>query len=108
PIDHPEILLPALIIVATKLLFPFQRSQLSSLDLEGVPALKLDWAKWAQSQGDLEDGSVSHSRKTKPSFQDMNADKIVSMPAEELDSYFKRILTLVDNRSKTPCAKPTW
>jgi hypothetical protein len=84
--------------VATKLLFPFQRSQLSSLDLEGVPALKLDWAKWTQAQGDLENSTTSSRTQRFP--LDMGADKIVSMSAEELDSYFKRILTLVENRSK--------
>ena len=99
PIDHPEIILVSLIIVATKLLFPLQDNQLSSLDFGGVSApLKIDWKTWAKIEEHSE-SSVSLSGSTS-NFQDMSAEKVVAMTEEELDGYFSHISSLIDKKSK--------
>ncbi len=50
PLDHPEIVLVALLIVATKLCFPFADDQDSLL--KGVNGIsRLSWSQWVECIG---------------------------------------------------------
>lgn len=98
PVDDPDILLVALVIVATKLLFPFRCSQVPPFYYKGVSVLRLDWDKWAEAQQDS--GGFTLPSRSKTSFNDISADKVITMTDEELASYFSRVASLIETKSK--------
>ena len=85
--------------MATKLLFPFEDGQLSSLNFGGVSAaLRVDWKRWTEVK-EYSENSIILSGSTS-SFEDMSADKVVTMTEEELNGYFSHISSLIDKKSE--------
>ncbi|KND90305.1 RNA polymerase I-specific transcription initiation factor rrn7 [Tolypocladium ophioglossoides CBS 100239] len=100
PLDHPEIRLVALLILATKLCFPFKGNQPSTDGLGTAYIPHFDWETWKQ-------GLVQHPEEEELSnkaaqFEAVTPNQVVQMNDEELDAYFAHIAGLVDNRNENP------
>lgn len=98
PLDHPEIRLVTLLILATKLCFPFKGNQPSTEGLGTAYLPRFEWETWRQ-------GLVQHPEDEELSnkvakFEAMTPNQVVHMNDEELDAYFAHITGLVDKRSK--------
>lgn len=99
-LDYPEIRLIALLIVATKLSFPFSEdtsiSQPSNFDSFEMP--RLDWESWRRGKQGL---PTQHDKKIgKYDFNKVTPSQIVSMDDEELDVYFAHVSSFIDVTSK--------
>lgn len=90
----------ALLIVATKLYFPFPEntsiSQLQNASPLQMPTL--DWDRWQRGKSNL---PTQHDTKTsKFDFDKVTPSQVVSMPDDELDAYFAHVSSLIDTTSK--------
>ncbi|KAL6858485.1 hypothetical protein J3F83DRAFT_750966 [Trichoderma novae-zelandiae] len=104
-LDYPEIRLMALLIVATKLYFPFPEnasvSQLHNANSLEMPIL--DWERWRQGKSIL---PTQHERKTtKFDFDKVTPSQVVSMADDELDAYFAHVSSLIDSTNDNPITK---
>lgn len=92
PIDVPETLVAALMVVSTKLLFPFWRDGLQH-------SLRFDWDKWTEAIQEFQD---EHSGQTGPAtdFSDVTVDRILSMAGKEFDDYLSHVSSFIDRTSK--------
>lgn len=99
-LDYPEIRLMALLVVATKLSFPFSEdtsiSQPTSFDVLEMP--KLDWERWRRGKHSLP--TQQETKTGKYDFNKVTPSQIVSMDDEELDAYFAHVSSLIDVTSK--------
>lgn len=100
-LDYPEIRLIALLIVATKLSFPFSEntsiSQPPNFDSLEMP--RLDWEKWRRG---IEGLPTQHDTKTgNYDFNKVTPSQVVSMDDEQLDAYFAHVSSLIDVTSKS-------
>ena len=97
PIDHPEVLLISVLMVATKICFPltFAQSPLSEDNITSIP--RLDWQAWGQviSQAPGRDQPSS----SKLDIDSITPEQVVSMTDSELDEYFSRVASLNDKKS---------
>lgn len=100
PLDHPEIVPVALIIVATKLCFPFVDDHPASLGQGLNDGARLNWEQWIDGIANpIRDQKQSEKRLN---YDEMTPDRIVSMTDEELDAYFAHVASLVDKTSPNP------
>lgn len=99
-LDYPEIRLIALLIVATKLSFPFSEdtsiSQPANFDSLEMP--KLDWERWRRGKQSLP--KQQETKTGKYDFNKVTPSQIVSMDDEELDAYFAHVSSLIDVTSR--------
>ncbi|KAI6780439.1 uncharacterized protein J7T54_007288 [Emericellopsis cladophorae] len=102
PIDHPEILATALVVVAAKLWLPLENGQVPQLSLGSAHAGKFSWQRWSDLMGDPE--SVLSSSAEQP-YQDVTVEQVTSMDDAELDRYFAHVAGLVDDSSENPLAE---
>lgn len=96
PVDHPEILLIALLVIAAKLCFPFSTSN------GKLGSTVFDWNKWANSRLICESQPSAN-----PSMSDYSAEEIVSLSEDDLDQYFGEMAILNDIKSKLPSQTKT-
>ncbi|PTB42778.1 hypothetical protein M441DRAFT_162493 [Trichoderma asperellum CBS 433.97] len=104
-LDYPEIRLVALLIVATKLSFPFSENTSISHtpNFGSIEMPRLDWARWRRGKEGL---PTQHDTKTgKYDFNKVTPSQIVSMDDEELDAYFAHVSSLIDVTSDNPITK---
>lgn len=100
PLDHPEIVPVAVIVVATKLCFPFAADHHPLLGQDNNSIPLLDWTQWMDGIGTpMEDRKQAEKE---PNFDGMTPGRVVAMTDEELDAYFAHISSLVDKKSKIP------
>lgn len=97
-LDHPEILLMAITVVAAKLSFPFQsyRSLLHEVDTNHNQKFK--WTKWRQYMKEHGDGL--RLSDDEPNFDEITVDDVARMTPQELDAYFAHIASSIDKRSE--------
>lgn len=93
--DHPEILLVALLVVATKLTFPFKGTS-SPLELRFTPAF--DWNKWSKVRNELSKHAAPEAKR--PSFGKVTAENVASMNDDELSAYFAHVSSFIDRNSE--------
>lgn len=97
-IDHPEIVPVALIVVATKLCFPFSNDYPSILGQGTGSRLSLNWEEWTRAVSKpIEDGKQAEKL---PSFDDLTPDRLATMTDEQLDAFYAHVSSLVDKPSK--------
>ncbi|KAL6881640.1 hypothetical protein HDV57DRAFT_496918 [Trichoderma longibrachiatum] len=104
-LDYPEIRLMALLVVATKLYFPFpENSSISHLqNASSLELPKLDWARWRQGRSNL---PTQHEKETtKFDFDKVTPSQVVSMADDELDAYFAHVSSLIDSTNDNPITK---
>jgi RNA polymerase I-specific transcription initiation factor RRN7 len=99
-LDYPEIRLIALLIVATKLTFPFSEDTSISqpADLGSLEIPKFDWQRWRQGKQKLH--TQQETKTGKYDFNKVTPSQVVSMDDEELDAYFAHVSSLIDITSK--------
>lgn len=104
-LDYPEIRLIALLVVATKLSFPFSEdtsiSQPATFDSLEMP--KLDWERWRRGKQSLP--TQQETKTGKYDFKKVTPSQIVSMDDGELDAYFAHVSSLIDVTSDNPITK---
>ncbi|EPS27904.1 hypothetical protein PDE_02848 [Penicillium oxalicum 114-2] len=86
-LDLPEVQLMALIVIATKLIFPFD-------DLTRCPATTkepatqiMDWARWARAQADFAYHEQSHGKIANEGAIQLTDKDVLTMAPSELDDY---------------------
>lgn len=87
---YPEIRLMGLIVIATKLLFPFDKEKRYPRSANDMSALKMDWDLWVQLQTGKPDTSTDRGRDAHLSFEDaftMTEKKSVGLADDRLDEY---------------------
>lgn len=104
PIDQPEILIPALLVVGTKLCFPFPTKQGSLLSQADGLALRFNWQKWTSlKEGTGEEYKTLYADSQ---FRNTTAEQVVSMDDGQLDSYLGYMSHLVHSESKLDTTHP--
>lgn len=99
-IDQPEVLLIAVVVVATKLCFPLHGGSSPCLSIDRERDLRLDWKEWAGNMDELT--NTPNEFMNKPTFDDITADRVTSMSLKELDTYFAHLASSIDKRSRLP------
>ncbi|KAH6607866.1 eukaryotic translation initiation factor 5a [Trichoderma cornu-damae] len=95
-LDYPEIRLMALLVVATKLCFPFPDDNLGA-QIQNASCLRaptFDWERWRQGKGDLP--TQRDARASNFNFDKVTPSQVVSMADDELDAYFAHVSSLID------------
>ena len=98
-LDHPEILLAALLIVATKLCFPFHQTSHSLLDVDSGSVTRFDWSQWnLRIAGPFAESKASQEG---PNYDHVKTEHVVAMTDDELDAYLSHVASFVDNPSES-------
>ncbi|KAK5998204.1 Ubiquitin [Cladobotryum mycophilum] len=99
-LDHPEIRLVALLVVATKLCFPFDsiRSPIQYSNSIYLPLF--NWDEWGADKIEMLGQRDASSDKTM--FDNITPGQVAVMNSEELDAYFAHISSLIDKRNENP------
>ncbi|KAG5931485.1 hypothetical protein E4U53_001747 [Claviceps sorghi] len=86
PFDHPELRLVAFLVVSTKLSFPLNQGQRSSL--VGLRHLmpRMDWDRWKTEYTENLARYKSQMLEC-PSFEDLTPEKITNLEDEEFDAF---------------------
>ena len=100
PVDQPEILLVASLIVATKICFPNDESVTRHPQHGFAPLPRLSWAKWQETIVQLPGNSSKISPVLPVELPKVTAHQIVDMPDDELADFFSRLASLTDGQSK--------
>lgn len=96
-LDHPEILLMAVTIVAAKLSFPFQSYQSLVHAVNTNHNQKFKWNKWQRYM--KEHGDALRLSDDESNFDQITVDDVARMTPQELDAYFAHIASSIDRRS---------
>ncbi|PHH73850.1 hypothetical protein CDD82_5239 [Ophiocordyceps australis] len=88
PLDSPEILLIALVVVATKLCFPFK---LCNPLIKGLPLMK--WDCWKQASPD-EPKQHKQGYGRRGRFDRVTPNQVVNMCDSDLEAYFQHIASI--------------
>ncbi|RFU78395.1 eukaryotic translation initiation factor 5a [Trichoderma arundinaceum] len=95
-LDYPEIQLMALLVVATKLSFPFPDNT-SIPQLQNASSLQMptfDWERWRRGKDVLP--TQQDTKTSKFDFDKVTPSQVVSMADDELDAYFAHVSSLID------------
>ncbi|PHH62262.1 hypothetical protein CDD81_7322 [Ophiocordyceps australis] len=94
PLDSPEIQLIALVIVATKLCFPFK---LGDQLIKGLPLL--DWDCWKASLDESKQHKEAGGRQGR--FDHVTPSQVVNMCDSDLDAYFQHIESMASMHTES-------
>lgn len=98
-LDNPELQLAALLVVATKLCFPFKGRQMPPAgELSGIELPFFDWGEWSSATRKRLD---ENKERDIADFKDMVPERVVSMGDEELDAYFAHVSSFIDKESES-------
>ncbi|KAF7560758.1 hypothetical protein G7046_g3386 [Stylonectria norvegica] len=96
-IDHPETLLVASIIVATKLCLPFANDYPLVQITDMRQNFRFSWDDWREY---IKEPVVeSQAIDDESMFDKVAADEIISMTPEQLDAYFAHIASTIDKKN---------
>jgi hypothetical protein len=87
-----------LLIVATKLCFPFQHHQSHLLVFNTIHTSQVDWKQWGQLM--KESAEEPRNLPMLSDYEDITVDQVVSMSDTDLEQYFNFISSLIDAKSK--------
>lgn len=95
-VDHPEILMMALLIVSAKLCYSLDGRNAALSWIQSIP--RLDWRKWktAYDERTPERQPPEHEK-----YEDITATQVSAMPPEELNEYLAHLASRHDHRSKS-------
>lgn len=97
PIDQPEILIPALLVVGTKICFPFSSEQKSLLPAVKDLGLAFDWQKWIELKG-----NYAEQHKTLDAddqFREVSLEQV--MDHGQLDDFLRYMASQINLRSES-------
>lgn len=94
-VDHPEIKMIALLVVAAKLCYPLNGSAAASTGIKSLP--RLNWEAWkaAYKQRTPEPPPPEHEK-----YADVTATQVADMSGPELDDYLAYLANLNEHKSK--------
>lgn len=98
PLDHPEIRLVALLVVATKLCFPLGDKQSPLRSLGGPRLPRFDWEVWKQGLSSPPGNGTS--TRDEANFAAMTPAQVAQMSDHDFEAYSAQILSSVDKKSK--------
>lgn len=78
----PEVRLMALVVITTKLLFPFDDIERTPLSAEDPPALSFDWSQWVRIQSEEGETRLRFDRAL-----DLSEADIMDLADDKLDDY---------------------
>lgn len=81
-LDHPDILLAASVVFATKLLYPFDGKYRRPLNYRDPSSLRIDWSKWRELMRDPEDEKLERRDINK-----LEAEDVWTLSDEKIDDY---------------------
>lgn len=93
PLHNPEIRLIALLIVATKLCFPFSGGSPLTVSNDGLTLPSFDWNSWQAAKG-------QPSPDEPRTFDDVTPSDVANMTDDDLDAYFRHIASFLEKKSK--------
>lgn len=96
PVDQPEMLVAALLVVGAKLCFPFSANQQPLVS--GTTDLNFNWEEW-QSRN-LDKGKEYVKLYSDSQFRDIKVEQVLSMNNEHLDDYLQYMSNLILDESK--------
>ncbi|OAR01752.1 hypothetical protein LLEC1_06780 [Akanthomyces lecanii] len=95
PLHNPEIRLIALLIVATKLCFPFNGGSPLTVSDDGLTLPSFDWNTWQSAKGQSSPGKPR-------SFDGVTPSDVASMTDDDLDAYFRHIASFLEKKNTNP------
>lgn len=98
-LNHPEIVLVALLVVASKLCLPFEHVTSLASRSEKPPSLKFDWRQWSDAR--------SRPTHEKTTFDNVTAEEVAAMDEKELDAYFSHVSSFISQKSEALEAAPS-
>lgn len=93
PLHNPEIRLIALLIVATKLCFPFNGGSPLTVSEDGLTLPSFDWSSWQSAKGQ----PVEEKGRT---FEGVTPNDVANMTDDDLDAYFRHIASFLEKKSE--------
>lgn len=96
-INDPDTLLLAVVVVSTKLCFPFENVAQAERDDDKLLLPKMDWSKWMDI---METSSTEELPMKEVDYKSITTEQLVSMNPEELDKFFAKAAAEVDIRSR--------
>ncbi|KAH7375602.1 hypothetical protein B0T11DRAFT_270606 [Plectosphaerella cucumerina] len=93
-IDHPEILLVSIVVLATQYCFPFEDVGLPDQHGTYVQIPQMDWAKWEELMAPI----MNRARDSEElDYKTVTAADITNMTPEQLEKYFTHMSLQLDN-----------
>ncbi|KAG5983834.1 hypothetical protein E4U55_006984 [Claviceps digitariae] len=86
PFDHPELRLVAFLVVSTKLVFPLNHGQCSSMVSLRNFMPRMDWNRW-KTEYTENLARYKSQMLERPSFEDLTPNKITNLEDEEFDAF---------------------
>lgn len=87
-LSYPEVQLMSLMVVATKLLFPFDSTKRFPRSLNDPGAFRMDWNTWLAAKSDFDSALSSSESSIKPgTHMALKDTDILDMSDEQLDEY---------------------
>ncbi|WQF80093.1 Putative RNA polymerase I transcription initiation factor TAF1B/Rrn7 [Colletotrichum destructivum] len=96
-IHQPEILLIAILVLATMHCFPFEGSTSFARNENNFTVPRLDWEEWRRI---MAPALSPESSRTTIDYTDVTASQIISMKPGELDEYFAHLSLLADTQGE--------
>lgn len=97
-LSYPEIHLMALLLIGTRICFPFEGSPLNFY-VDGQQALPaFDWASWHAA---MEDASVPKGSAL--DLSNVKPGQVAVMTDDELKDYFEHVSSFIEKRSEYRC-----
>lgn len=96
PLDHPEIQLVALLVVATKLCFPLGNGNSPLQDPGGVRLPHFDWDTW--KQGFLPPLGHGEALRSNADFEETTPAQVASMGDEDFEAYLAHVVRVAGDR----------
>ncbi|KAI9375680.1 RNA polymerase I-specific transcription initiation factor Rrn7 [Aspergillus egyptiacus] len=87
PLDKPELQLVTLVVIATKLLFPFDDIQRHPTSAQEPTVQEIDWSAWVEVQSHFERRGASSGRIGKGKEILVNEGDVLTMTPDQLDEY---------------------
>jgi RNA polymerase I-specific transcription initiation factor RRN7 len=98
----PDVQLIVLIVIATKLLFPFDDLKRYPTTSKEPAAQTMDWSKWARSQEDFSSDSFFGENIGKGTALQVTDKDVMNMTNEQMDNYMDWYASNWLDTSKTP------
>ncbi|OAA69033.1 Ubiquitin subgroup [Cordyceps fumosorosea ARSEF 2679] len=92
PLQIPEIRLVALLIVATKLCFPFTGGSPLTQSDQGLTLPSFDWRSWQSAKSEP-------SQDMSRTFDDVTPSDVAGMADDDLDAYFRHITSFLEKKN---------
>lgn len=102
---YPEAKLLALIVIATKLAFPFSKKKGNPISATEPAAQIVDWDLWVQTQKHAEQKTTLQGRLPKGQAVTVNEGNVFHMSSQEMDDYMNwyQDTWLDQNKSQLHC-----